>query len=580
MRYHALACDYDGTVAQEGVIAEKTLAALQSLLATGRKLILVTGRRLDELQTVLPEIETFQRVVAENGALLYDPSTREEKAMAPPPPENIVQALRARNVQPLAIGRAIVATCRPQENTVLEVIRDVGLELQVIFNREAVMVLPTGVNKASGLAAAAESLGMSMHELVGIGDAENDYSFLRSCECSAAVADAVEELKSHVDWVTRRPNGSGVVEVIEELIANDLEPRERGWTRQRLLLGTRDDGSEYWLVPRGPNVLISGPSGSGKSSVATALLERLADQKYQFCILDPEGDYEGLEGTVTLGRRERGPVVDEIMEVLARPQQNTVVNLLALPITERPPFFLELLPRLQDLRTRTGRPQWLVVDEAHHLFPASWEPAPAAALEQLERTLFITVHPDQVHAQALRSIGTLIVIGSNPTETLKQFCEPMEIRPPQIHRPPSDENSVLVWPISHGDVCVVKVAWSRFEHQRHSRKYATGELPPERSFYFRGPEGKLNLRAHNLQLFLQMAEGVDDETWLYHLRRGDYSAWFRAGIKDDRLAADTVLVEEQETVSAAESRGRVRQIIETYYVVSAAPPPFELPNAR
>jgi hypothetical protein len=126
----------------------------------------------------------------------------------------------------------------------------------------------------------------------------------------------------------------------------------------------------------------------------------------------------------------------------------------------------------------------------------------------------------------------------------------------------------------------VKVARSRAERQRHSRKYATGELPPERSFYFRGPEGKLNLRAHNLQLFLEIAEGVDDDTWLYHLRRGDYSAWFRSQLKDERLGKETALVEEQETISAADSRERIRQVIETYYTVSAAPPPFELPNTK
>jgi hypothetical protein len=49
----------------------------------------------------------------------------------------------------------------------------------------------------------------------------------------------------------------------------------------------------------------------------------------------------------------------------------------------------------------------------------------------------------------------------------------------------------------------------------------------DKSFYFRGPAGNLNLRAQNLVLFNQMAEGVDDETWLYHLRRGDHSRWFR-----------------------------------------------------
>src|SRR5262249_41723047 len=57
-----------------------------------------------------------------------------------------------------------------------------------------------------------------------------------------------------------------------------------------------------------------------------------------------------------------------------------------------------------------------------------------------------------------------------------------------------------------------------------------GELPPDRSFYFRGPEGKLNLRCRNLAFFLEVAAGVDDDTLLYHLRHGDYSRWFRDAI--------------------------------------------------
>src|SRR5262249_60220279 len=77
---------------------------------------------------------------------------------------------------------------------------------------------------------------------------------------------------------------------------------------------------------------------------------------------------------------------------------------------------------------------------------------------------------------------------------------------------------------------------TRAERRRHVRKYAQGELAEEQSFYFRGPEGKLKLRASNLMLFLQLADGVDDDTWLHHLRRGEYSRWFRDSIKDGELA--------------------------------------------
>src|SRR3984893_13640959 len=136
MRYLALATDYDGTLALHGRVDDETLGALQRFLAAGRKLIVVTGRELDELMSVFPHLDLFEWVVAENGALLYRPSTREEKLLADSPPEPFVAALRQRGVGPISVGRVIVATWHPHETAVLETIRDHGLELQVIFNKD------------------------------------------------------------------------------------------------------------------------------------------------------------------------------------------------------------------------------------------------------------------------------------------------------------------------------------------------------------------------------------------------------------------------------------------------------------
>ena len=218
MRYLALATDYDGTLAHDGRVDEPTLAALERLRESGRKLILVTGRELDELLGIFPQIDLFDRVVAENGALLYRPETREEKVLGERPPDAFVEALRERGVEPISVGRVIVATWEPHETAVLEAIRDLGLELQVIFNKGAVMVLPSGVNKATGLAAALDELGLSPHNVVGVGDAENDHAFLTLCEFAAAVANALPMLKERADLVTRGDHGAGVVELIDQLI--------------------------------------------------------------------------------------------------------------------------------------------------------------------------------------------------------------------------------------------------------------------------------------------------------------------------------------------------------------------------
>jgi HAD superfamily hydrolase (TIGR01484 family) len=339
MRYHLLATDYDGTLARDGRVDEETLAALEQLRESGRRLVLVTGRELPELLEIFPEIHLFDLVVAENGALLYRPATKDELLLGEAPPKALVDNLRKRGVNPLSVGRVILASWRPHETTILEVIRDLGLEMQVIFNKDAVMVLPSGINKATGLTAALAELQLSAHEIVGIGDAENDNAFLTMCECAVAVENALQPLKARADLVTRADHGKGVAELIDHLLTDDLQSLEENLSRHHLTLGAKADGSPATLKPFGSSILIAGPSGSGKSTVATSILERLGEHQYQYCIVDPEGDYENLEGALTLGAAEHGPTIDEILQALTVPKQNVVISLMGLPLGDRPPFF-------------------------------------------------------------------------------------------------------------------------------------------------------------------------------------------------------------------------------------------------
>jgi hydroxymethylpyrimidine pyrophosphatase-like HAD family hydrolase len=579
MRYHILACDFDGTIAHDGHVDEPTLAALERLLATGRKLILVTGRELDDLFATFPETHLFERIVAENGALIYRPATKEVKLLAEAPPPEFAEALRGRQVVPLSVGHVILATWKPHETVVLEVIRDLGLDLQVIFNKEAVMTLPTSVNKASGLLAALHELGYSPHETVAVGDAENDHSFLALCECAVAVENAVPALKERADIVIHKERGAGVIELIDRMIANDLADLNGTLVRHHLTLGTDPEGNNVRFSPFGDNLLIAGPSGSGKSTAATSILERLAEHHYQFCILDPEGDYENLEGAVTLGGNHQGPTVEEVMHLLTGSRENVVVNLVGMAITDRPPFFLALLPRLMEMRARTGRPHWLVVDEAHHLLPATWEPGIALVPRDLNRTLFITVHPDQIMKGVLEGIDNVLTVGPSPEETLRLFADASGAPLPNFAASSgeAEANAKFLWSRRTKKVQNIRLVPSRSDRRRHTRKYAEGELPPERSFYFRGPKGKLNLRAQNLILFLQIADGVDDLTWMHHLRAGDYSSWLRRRIKDTELADEVHRIESHNHMSPAESRARVRAAIERCYTLPAKPP-LPMPN--
>lgn len=226
MRYRALATDYDGTLATHGSVDQETVGALIQFAASGRKLIMVTGRELPDLKHVFPEFTLFTRVVAENGALLYDPSGNRETLLCARAHESFVAALLRRGV-PASVGRAVVATVDPHEESVRQAIKETDLPLQVSLNKGSIMVLPAGVNKVTGLRRALDELGLTADGVVGIGDAENDIDFLEACGCGVAVANALPSVKSRAQLVTRGAHGAGVVEVIEQLLAGDSLPCDR-----------------------------------------------------------------------------------------------------------------------------------------------------------------------------------------------------------------------------------------------------------------------------------------------------------------------------------------------------------------
>ena len=564
MRYHVLATDYDGTLAHHGRVDDGTLLKLEHVRKSGRKLVMVTGRELNDLKQAFPPIELFDLIVAENGALLYEPATREEIPLAEPPPVAFAEALRQRGV-PVATGRVIVATWEPHETTVLEVIREQALELQVIFNKGAVMVLPSGVNKATGLQAGLARLGMSPRNCVGVGDAENDLAFLTICECAVAVANALPTTRDKADWVTDADHSDGVGQLIDALLANDLLAIGTRIRRHDVLVGSTEAGEDVMLPPYGKNVLLAGSSGAGKSTAATALLERLAEQGYQYCIIDPEGDYANMDGVVALGDEQGAPGVDEILTALQQPDVNVAANLVNIGLHDRPAYLERLLPRLLEMYTATGRPHWIVLDEAHHLLPAEHAPRTPALLDELPPTLWITVYPDHISHVSLEQVDWMLVIGADPDATLKKFASALRQPAPTTGIAALETGEALLWDHRRGrEVRRLRIGPPRTQRLRHKRKYAQGDLGPELSFYFQGPEQKLNLRANNLSAFLQLAEGVDDATWDFHLRRGDYSEWFQTCIKDPQLAEAARRVE-SEPVDAPDSRARIRAEVEARY---------------
>src|SRR5579885_945341 len=261
MRALALATDYDRTLATHGRVRNGTLRALRRFKDSGRKLILVTGRELPDLLKVFPEHGIFDRIVAENGALLYDPATRERTALGPEADSRLVHRLRRRGIKPLSVGHTIVATEEPHEREVLEAIHELGLELQVIFNRGSVMILPAGINKETGAAAAIASLGLSSRNVIAIGDGENDHALLSGAALSVAVRNAVRSLREEADWVTRRDEGAGVAEVIADILADEEGVLESRASRHLVTIGRDARRKKVRIRPLASTILVAGPSG-------------------------------------------------------------------------------------------------------------------------------------------------------------------------------------------------------------------------------------------------------------------------------------------------------------------------------
>jgi GTPase SAR1 family protein len=378
-------------------------------------------------------------------------------------------------------------------------------------------------------------------------------------------------LKERADLVTERTHGEGAEQAIELLLKNDLEDLEPRLKRHEIELGTLESGEAFMLQPYGSRLLIAGPSGSGKSTTVSAIVERLVAANYQVCLFDPEGDYDDFEQLTALGGPDHIPSSTEVADALNKQGQSVSINLLGVPLADRPAFFQSLLAHVQELRFKTGRPHWIIVDEAHHVLPADQTASAGALPKDLNNFALVTVHPDGVAPAILSSVTEVVAVGKNPQSVFGQFNKVTgkEYRLRTSATAPQNPGDVIVWLFSDPDgPHLVKVKAAESERRRHRRKYAVGELGEDKSFYFRGAEGKLNLRAQNMNLFAQMAEGLDEDTWKFHLSQGDYSRWLRDAIKDKDLAGVVAQIEKDTKLSPAESRQQVIEAIRKNYTAS------------
>jgi hydroxymethylpyrimidine pyrophosphatase-like HAD family hydrolase len=367
MRIHALASDYDGTLATHGHVGSDVVAALKAYRSTGRKLLLVTGRRLDELLSVFPHAGLFDLIVAENGALLYRPATREEEVLADPPPAAFVAELQRRGVGPIEVGRVIVATWEPHEVVALEVIRDMELDLQVILNKGAVMILPTDVSKATGLAHALAELGVSPHNTVSVGDAENDHALLMAAEWGVAVANAVEALKLQADVVTEGDHGGGVIELINQILADDLASWTPRLKRHAAQIGVDRRDQPFQVSAASGRYRLIAQSRETLFEWLATFLRELSRAGYQWTLLADVDTSPLADSGVVPESTPAMHSVDDAIAALADPRCCPVIDFSQTPPAARPAATLAAIRKLGDYWKSHGRPHWVVCADAGSL---------------------------------------------------------------------------------------------------------------------------------------------------------------------------------------------------------------------
>jgi hypothetical protein len=391
-----------------------------------------------------------------------------------PPEEALLEALRRRGVR-FEVGASIIATDEPFAEAALAAIRETGVERTLVFNKGALMLLPGGVTKGTGLEAALAAMELSPHNTVSIGDAENDHVFLAMTECGVAAANAIPALKERADYVTRASNGQGVIEFIDEHLVKDCVDIIPRLPRHRLRIGETAEAEPVALPAHGTRLLIVGPSGSGKTTLTGALVERIVETERSALLLDPEGDYQTLsdiERVVVLGGTgERAlPTPEELDQLLRRPRSSLVLNLSAMTRAEKVAYATKVLGVVAAVRSTSGLPHWLILDEAHHVLPADGSPAVELLRAGAESLCMITLAVEDLAPEA-RTLPTAVASTELGAFAAALKAVHSDAVPAAIPGGPLERGeAALAWLDDPPRATRFRVAHRRVQHRRHVRK--------------------------------------------------------------------------------------------------------------
>jgi hydroxymethylpyrimidine pyrophosphatase-like HAD family hydrolase len=536
--FHAVAIDYDGTLTLGRRPTDAVLAAMADARGAGLRIVLVTGRILSELRRDFPDVDAHvDAIVAENGGVVTHKGGGVRRA-APPLPSALADVLEASGVQ-LRRGMVLLATTMEYDAAVLAAVRRLGLECQLVQNRGELMVLPANTSKATGLEEALSDLGVSPHNCIGIGDAENDHSLLDACEVGVAVRNAIPALRTRADIVLEQENGAGIIEVLRDVVRGTVNAEPKRW---QVELGTFDDGSPARIPASQRSILVQGASGAGKSYVAGLFAEGLLDLEYTICVLDLEGDHPALgerRGVVTVGGVDGLVPPEHVVRLIRHRLASVVVDLSLEPFETRKAYARTLLAELLERRADTGLPHWIIVDEAH--VPLGPEFDAQCLVPRPQGLCLVTYRPEILCPTAATGHDIELDVRSPDVVILTRPGEP----PRRFH--PNRRDTV---------------------HVRHWHKYTAVPTAMALRFVFRGPGGPNGRTAGHLAEFDAELRAASDSVVRHHAQAGDFSRWIDDVFRDSTLAQSVAEAEQRLRVGSPPSRtrGEILRALEARYL--------------
>jgi hydroxymethylpyrimidine pyrophosphatase-like HAD family hydrolase len=550
MKFSVLALDYDGTIARDSKTHVTIADAIRDARRQGIVLVLVTGRVLSDLRWLLKGQDLFDVIVAENGAVIEYSNGRTRKFGGPPPQEFLDELAQLK--VGFRVGDCVVEADASAAPEILELITKLQLPLTLTFNRSRVMVLPQGITKATGLRETLKTLRLSLHNCIGIGDAENDYLLLDACEIGVAVGWGSSSLKKIADDVLEGPWPEAIADYIRRVAGQRKLPPKRV-DYQHILLGHTGKHEPIETVVRGYNVLVAGDPRSGKSWITGLICEQLILYEYCLCVIDPEGDYatlESLPNVVVLGGDDPPPRWRDVERMVRYPDVSMVIDLSRLDHEKKAAYVTELLPKLASLRRHTGLPHWIVVDEAHY-FLEDCRTEPPVDLD-LASYLFITYRPSQLCSELVETLGSVIA---------SRCTDPGEVKALATISGGDGLKSdwaTLLGSLEIGEAALLLgVDWldhvpQRFTtaqritmHVRHRAKYLDVPMPKRNAFVFTDQARPVGTPARTLEQFVTALELLPIATIDGHAKRGDFSRWIGDVFGDQPLAVAIGQVEEQ-----------------------------------